>query len=127
VEISIKPTSHYYATSSLAIASGNTGNGMSSMFIKLMLFLCIRYTAQYLMFANGAFDDEMLQTRNDFTKYSLWSTSSAILKWKPHVAPDMHLGRRMVSAESASTQGDLTGTRKRQSCHKPLTGNWNII
>ena len=37
-----------------------------------------------------------------------------ISKWKPQFAPDMHLGRRMETAQSASTLWDLKGTRKRK-------------
>jgi len=36
---------------------------------------------------------------------------------KPLVTPLVH---------SASTPADLKATRKRQSCHKLLHGNWNI-
>jgi len=44
-------------------------------------------------------------------------------KWKPHFAPTMHLGKRMDTAQSASTLGDLKATRKRPSSHMLITGN----
>jgi len=40
--------------------------------------------------------------------------------------PPAHLGRRTGTAKSASVLGDLKDTRKRQSCHKLVIGNWNI-
>jgi len=51
---------------------------------------------------------------------------SAIYKWRPLTVPAIHLGRRMMTAQSASTLGDLSATRKRQSRHKLIIGNWNI-
>jgi len=43
-----------------------------------------------------------------------------------YVAPAKHLGRRMGTAQSASTLGDLRATHKRQFRHKLGIGNWNI-
>ena len=44
----------------------------------------------------------------------------------PHVASATHLGRRMGTAQSASTMGDLRATHKRQFRHRVMSGNWNI-
>jgi len=47
---------------------------------------------------------------------------------QPHVAPAAitHLGSEEDTTESASTLGDFKPTRKQQSCHKIMVGNWNI-
>jgi len=50
----------------------------------------------------------------------------ATQKWRRHVAPAVHLETQMETAQSASTLGDLEATRKRQSCHKLVSGNWKI-
>jgi len=51
-------------------------------------------------------------------KKSRQSTASAIHKWRPHVAPATHLKRRMGTAQSTSSLGNLKATRKRHSCQQ---------
>jgi len=54
------------------------------------------------------------------------SPPSAIHNWKPRILPPTHLRRRMGTAQSVSTLGDLEATRKRWSRHKLVIENWNI-
>jgi len=53
-------------------------------------------------------------------------TLSVIYWWRHNVALATHLGRRIGTAQSASTLGNLKATRQRQSYHNLVIGNENV-
>jgi len=54
------------------------------------------------------------------------SSTLAIYKWRPHLAPTTHLERLTERAQIASIPDGLEATRKRQSWHKLMSANWKI-
>jgi len=64
--------------------------------------------------------------RGDHSKNSRQSLPQPIHKWWPYAVPATHLGRRMGTASSASTLGDLKATRKRQSSRSLVIWNLNM-
>jgi len=65
------------------------------------------------------------RVRSPSEKFATLSLTSYPQLEAPHCTA-AHLGRRLGTAQSASTMGELKATCKRRCCHKLVIGNWNI-